>query len=201
MSGTASGDATNDAVGDAAVVHRHVTGVFRFVRALGAPPEQAADLVQEAFAVAWQKQKQRLPARALGAFLRRTAKLLWLAQRRADRRAAAALAAAAERLWERDSAHDDGDGLAAAAAACVRRLRGRAARAVAMAYGDGLARERIANELGMRPGGVRTLLARTRAWLQRCIELGWWRDEGAAPRAPGDDREHGAHEENEDGAR
>ena len=64
---------------------------------------------------------------------------------------------------------DDGSARIADARACVERLQGRAARAIALAYRDGRSRVEIAAELGMQPNGVRTLLARTRSWLEQCI--------------------------------
>jgi RNA polymerase sigma factor (sigma-70 family) len=155
---------------DAMVVRRHVASVFRFLRALGATAEVADDLTQEAFAVAWHKGKQTLPAAALASFLRRSARFLWLMHCREQRRAEAAIAAVAEQLWVRDCAHDDGDSMVAATAACVQQLRGRAAAAVAMAYGEERSRAAIARELGMQENGVRTLLARTRQWLAACIK-------------------------------
>jgi RNA polymerase sigma factor (sigma-70 family) len=153
------------------VVEAHATKLFRFVRCLGASREVADDLTQEAFVVAWQKGKQALPAAALAAFLRRTARYLWLDHRRREqreRRGEAAIAAATLQVWERELP-DDGEQLVAATRACVQRLRGRAARAVELAYGRGAGRERIAAELGLQPNGVKTLLARTRRWLEDCI--------------------------------
>lgn len=166
------GRAVDSPAGDPAaadVVQRHVAGVFRFLRCLGAAQDVAEDLTQEAFVVAWQKGKQALPAKALAAFLRRTARFLWLDHRRGERREEAAVAALALQLWEREVA-DDGEALVAAARACVQQLRGRAALAVERAYGRGEGREAIAQALGMLPNGVKTLLARTRAWLEQCIQ-------------------------------
>lgn len=169
----ASRDATTPAPRDAngpadAQLERHVVGLFRFVRALGADRTLADDLVQEAFVVVWRRGKQDMPDRALGAFLRRTARLLWLEHHRGVARDEAAITSLALRRWEAE-VHDGGDELVDAARACVRRLRGRAAAAVERAYGQGESRTQIAAALGMAPNGVRTLLARTRAWLERCI--------------------------------
>jgi len=154
---------------DAQWIHRHVAAVFRFVRALGAGRDLADDLTQEAFVVAWQKGKHALPPPALATFLRRTARYLWLVHCRRERRAEAAIAVVAERLWEQDCAHDDGERWLLATRTCVGRLRGRPARAVAIAYGEEQSRRAIARELGMQENGVRTLLARTRQWLAECI--------------------------------
>ncbi|MCA8948865.1 MAG: sigma-70 family RNA polymerase sigma factor [Planctomycetes bacterium] len=159
-----------DGGADHACIERHAVGVFRFARSLGAARELAEDLTQEAFVVAWQKQRQQLPDQALASFLRRTVRLLWLEHRRRDRRAEAAITEHSLRLWEHEVAvDDDGSARIADARACVERLQGRAARAIALAYRDGRSRVEIAAELGMQPNGVRTLLARTRSWLEQCI--------------------------------
>lgn len=149
-------------------VQRHAVGLFRFVRCLGAAREQAEDIAQEAFVIAWHKGKQDLPAKALGAFLRRTARLLWLAQRREAARGEAAIAAATLQQWE-EEIEDEGEERLAATRRCVAQLQGRAAAAIQLAYGEGKGRDEIATALGMLPNGVKTLLARTRAWLEECI--------------------------------
>lgn len=157
------------AAGEApAGIERQVAGLFRFVRCLGAPRELAEDLVQEAFVIAWRKGKQHLPKKALGAYLRRTARLLWLAGRRDAARGEVAIAGAVLQQWEQEIA-DDGEERLAATRRCVEQLRGRAAAAVQLAYGEGQSREQIAAALGMLPNGVKTLMARTRAWLEECI--------------------------------
>ncbi len=160
--------AATEPAAEASLVRRHVAGVFRFVRCLGATRDEAEDLTQEAFVVAWRKGKQRLDDRALAAFLRRAVRLLWLEHRRDTRRAEAAISALTLRLWEREIA-DDGSRRVEAARDCMRQLRGRAARAVDLAYREGASRDQIAAALGMLPNGVKTLLARTRAWLEQCI--------------------------------
>jgi RNA polymerase sigma factor (sigma-70 family) len=156
-------------------VHRHAVGVWRFLRALGAAPPVADELCQEAFVVAWQKGMQRLEPRALGAFLRRTARHLWLRRHAADRRnrelflELAKLGEDAELLWQRDCA-DDGEELVEAARRCVALMRGRARSAVELCYRDGCGRAEAAARLGMKENGVKTLLQRSRQWLKSCIE-------------------------------
>ncbi|MCR9247658.1 MAG: sigma-70 family RNA polymerase sigma factor [bacterium] len=167
--------ASNTAATTRQVVERHASALFRFARGLGADRELAADLTQEAFLIAWRKGKQDLPAAPLATFLRRTVRFLWLASRTRDRRAEAAISAAAERLWREDAARNDDSGLdasdelVAATRQCVEQLEGRAARAIHLMYGDGRKRVEIAEALDMTPNGVRTLLARTRRWLENCI--------------------------------
>lgn len=166
--------APSPAGGDfAAFVGSHLRPVWRYLRMHGAAPEVADDLVQEAFVVAWQKGAHRLPGGAAAAFLRRTARFLFLRHLR-DRRPVVELADAVDGLWQRDCEADGGDGLLAALRECVGRLEGRARRAVELGYGtEALApvpRIDAAAELGLQPNGLKTLMQRVRQQLRACIE-------------------------------
>tara|TARA_R110002072_G_scaffold269079_8_gene428324 strand:+ start:15985 stop:16554 length:570 start_codon:yes stop_codon:yes gene_type:complete len=161
--------AASEVATDAAIVQRHVRGVYQFARAAGADRDLAADLTQEAFAIAWQRGKSTLPEQALASFLRRTTRFLWLQHCRGEQRREAAIAAKTEQLWQQDETgirdariHTTRD--------CVQQLNGRAQQAVQLCYRDNLSREQIAEALEMTPNGVKTLLARTRRWLQQCIQ-------------------------------
>jgi len=157
----------------ASVIARHLRGLWRYLRMLGAAPEVADDLTQESFVVALQRGVLGLDPPALATFLRRTARFLFLRHLR-DREEPDELADAVDELWQRDCAADDGDGLLAALRACVESLTGRARQAVARSYGLGAGepqrRDEIARELGMQPNGVKTLLQRVRQQLRACIE-------------------------------
>lgn len=162
-------DEVEQSISDVAFVNRHLHGVFRFARALGADHALAADLAQEAFVVAWQRGKQSLPELALASFLRRTTRFLWLQQCRSDRRREAAIVKAAEKQWQRED-ESQRDARVAATRICIQKLNGRAREAVQLCYGEGRSRDQIAEALDMAPNGVKTLLARTRNWLAMCIE-------------------------------
>lgn len=154
---------------DAAVVRDHAAGVFRFVRSLGADPETAADITQDAFAKAWEKGKSGLQANALAIWLRRSARFFWLQHHQHERRREAAIACAIERKWREDQ-DDSGEQRVAAARTCMRLLKGRAAEVIRHVYCDGRGRADAAALMGMKPNGVKTLLARTRKWIEQCIE-------------------------------
>lgn len=151
------------------LVRRHLPDLLRYAHALGAVPELAEDLCQDTMLLAWRKGKQDLPAPALATFLRRALRLRWLHLRRSDRRYEAAIARLVERQWRRET-DEERDARTDAARACVEQLDGRAADAVRLAYAESRGRDEIAAALAMRPNGVKTLLARTRRWLQDCIE-------------------------------
>jgi RNA polymerase sigma factor (sigma-70 family) len=150
-------------------VLRQARGVFRFLRMLGAPAPVADDLTQEAFVVAWRREKQHLPAAALGAFLRRTARNLWFAHCRRERRQHAVdLASAAERLCETLGDHGPDDAFVAAVQRCVQQLAPRSRQALELVYVDELERDAVARRLDLSPNGLKTLLQRARHVVIEC---------------------------------
>ena len=151
------------------LVSRHQVGVWRYLRALGAPADLAEDLLQDVFLVAFRRLTDDRDAVAVAAFLRRTARHLYLRRRRDQGRREELLVELADRLWERDCG-DDGEAWIQAARACVEQLDGRPRRVVELFYGEGLGRDAIAAATGMRKNGVKTLLQRVRARLRECIE-------------------------------
>ena len=167
----AAGVAASSDTGDG--IRRHLHGVWRYLRMHGATPHEADDLVQEAFVVAVQKGALALEPAATAAFLRRTARFLFLRSRR-DAREAIALADSVDELWDRDCAADDGDGLLERLRECVQRLPERSRRAVELGYGldadEPARRTEMAAALGLQVNGVKTLMQRVRAWLRTCIE-------------------------------
>ena len=153
-----------------AFVRRHQTGLWRFLRVLGCRGQRAEEIAQDALVVALGRGQQHEPPAAAAAFLRQTAKHLWLREQRADRRRAVRHAAAAEALWTRQLARDDGDSWLQALDECVAQLPERSRRALDLAYRDGLCRQQLAQALGLGEHGARTPLQRLRARLRDCIE-------------------------------
>jgi len=155
------------------LVRRHLRSLWRYLRMLGAEAAEADDLAQEAFVVAMQKDALQNEPGLVAAFLRTTARHLFLRLRKAGRRERR-LACEVEALWARDAAPDGGDRLVAAVRACVGELDGRARRAIELCYGlhdnDAQGRAAIAHELGLQENGVKTLLQRVRQKLRECIE-------------------------------
>jgi RNA polymerase sigma-70 factor, ECF subfamily len=156
----------DDEVG--AFVARHQVGLWRFLRACGCRGQQAEEIAQDALLVALQK--GMTADAAAGAFLRQTAKHLWLRTQRDDRRRVERHAAAAELLWQQQCAQDDGAGWLDAHDRCLEELPPRSRQALDRTYRDGLGRAELGAELGIGEHGVRTLLQRLRAALRECIE-------------------------------
>lgn len=169
---------------DEAAIARHLRMLWRYLRMHGASAVEAEDLAQEAFVVALQKDAARLEPAATAAFLRRTARFLFLRLRRGGR-AAIDLADAVDLLWARDCEADGGDGLLLALRQCVGALSERARRGLELSYGLGAdaarGRSDVATELGMTENGVKTLLQRARQQLRECLQRrqGGQRSEGA----------------------
>ncbi len=154
----------------AALVRRHQLGLWRYLRALGAPADLAEDLLQETFLVAWRRLGEDRGDAAAAAFLRATARHLLLRRRRDHGRREALLAELTDLAWRRDCGDDDGERWLDALRGCLAALDGRAREVVQRFYGDGMARDAVAAAMGMKPTGVKTLLQRVRAALRDCIE-------------------------------
>ncbi|MDO8348705.1 MAG: sigma-70 family RNA polymerase sigma factor [Planctomycetota bacterium] len=159
---------SHDPVAD--FVQRHQAGVWRFLRLLGCGGQQAEEIAQDALVLALQRGVHRHDDDSAAAFLRQTAKFLWLREQRADRRRAERHAAAAERLWQRELEVDAGEGWLQALDQCLESLPARSRLALERTYRDGLGRSDLGAELGIGEHGVRTLLQRLRAALRECIE-------------------------------
>ena len=152
----------------AAFVRRHQTGLWRFLRMCGCDGQQAEEIAQDALLIALRR--GRLDGDDAAAFLRQTAKFLWLRTRRDERRRAERHAEAAERAWRHEFATDDGAGWMEALDRCLEALPARSRLALERTYRDGLGRRELGDELGIGEHGVRTLLQRLRAALRNCIE-------------------------------
>lgn len=154
-----------------AFVHRHQTALCRFLRLCGAGAH-AEEVAQEAFLVAIHRGLTDADPTKAGAFLRQTAKHIWLRRKRDDRLRWSRQAELAEHLWLQHvaPAEDGGNAWLDALAVCVAQLPERSRMAVDRTYRDGLGRKELGAELGIGEHGVRSLLQRLRKNLKDCIE-------------------------------
>ena len=123
-------------------VRRHMLGVWRYLRMLGAEPGHADDLTQEAFVVALGKGAEHREPPEFASFLRKTARFLWLRRQRGS--GIELPTDAVDLLWERDAARDGGDELVEHVRSCVAELGERARAAIRLSYGEGLPRAAVA---------------------------------------------------------
>jgi RNA polymerase sigma-70 factor (ECF subfamily) len=150
---------------DALAEHRR--GLWRYLRVLGCDDATADDLVQEVFVVALRRAgfDASDPAAAF-AFLRTTARHLWLKSRR--RRVAEREVEEGDRVWD---ARCDGDGgsYVAALRHCVGTLPERSRSLLEATYRDGDGRAAAAQRFAMSADGIKSALRRLRAFLHDCI--------------------------------
>ncbi len=153
------------------VVQTHQTSIWRYLRFLGCPTDEAEDLLQDTFVTALRKPfEYRDPAAAIG-YLRAIARNLFLKRARdLGRRVPHVELDAAEEVWAEVAADEHGDGYMVGLRKCLTQLQGRAHQALQLRYRDNLSRDDIARGLGISPHGVKSLLQRSRRALRRCIE-------------------------------
>jgi len=148
-------------------IQQHLGFVWTYVRMLGCTADEADDVTQEVFVAALRRRGAIEKPRP---FLKATARQMLWARRRKRRRSEPAPVDAAdlEAAWKPLNHRDDHPWLDALAA-CRRELAPRAATAVSLYYGEALSLAALAERLGMKPNGAKTLLQRTRRWLRDCI--------------------------------
>lgn len=154
-----------------AFVRQHQTALCRFMRLCGAG-SQAEEVAQEAFVIAIRRgvvEQDPSPARA---FLRQTAKHLWLRRQRNERLRQTRQAEVAEHLWQQQIAPREGTGdeWLDALTACLAQLPERSRTAIDRTYRDGLGRAELGAELQIGEHGVRSLLQRLRKTLKECMQ-------------------------------
>ncbi len=153
-----------------ALLAEHQRPLWRYLRLLGADPDEADDLLQDTFVAFATRTGERPPA-APGAFLRGIARNLLLTARRRSRRQpltdewAAAVDQFAEQ--QRDAF---ADAQVDALRDCLQRLPDRARQAVQWHHVEGLSRRDTATRLGLGDEGTKSLLQRARRLLRDCIE-------------------------------
>ncbi len=164
---------TTPPVDVAAIVRAHQAEVWRYLRYLGASPEQADDLAQETFLQLLRGRYVDQGSTARAAWLRTVARNLY---RRSGRRALptadldAAALDAADAAWLAFARDDGGAGHLAALRQCLDELDGRARAAIRLQYEERRSREQLGRDLGLSVDGVKSLMRRVRTALRACVE-------------------------------
>jgi RNA polymerase sigma-70 factor (ECF subfamily) len=156
----------------ASLVERHQSGVWRYLRFLGARATEADDLTQETFLALARGQFVERDERQTAGYLRAAARNQLLAlRRRQNREVSTVQLEAADSVWAAAAGRDGGlTRYLDALRGCLEELEGRARLAINLHYRARAGREAIAAQLNMQPDGVKTLLRRTRDLLRGCIE-------------------------------
>lgn len=157
----------------AELVARHQAGVWRYLRVLGCDNSTADDLTQETFlAVLKRDQLVHLSDAATAAYLRRTAKNLYISlQRRSGRVHSVADTRILDQVWSRWAGADlDSDDLIAVLRKCFEQLTPRAQRSLYLRYHTKKSRTEIGEELGITEHGAKNLMQRAKGQLRQCVE-------------------------------
>jgi RNA polymerase sigma-70 factor (ECF subfamily) len=153
----------------AALVREHQADIWRYLRYLGAPTNDADDLTQETFLAIARTPFELRSRGETAAYLRTAARnQLLMLRRRQSRQISTVELSAAEAVWA-ESAGDRFDGFLELLRTCCETLTGRARQAVDRFYREGRTREQLAGEFEISIDGVKTLLRRTRSILRDCI--------------------------------
>jgi RNA polymerase sigma-70 factor (ECF subfamily) len=152
------------------LVQAHQRDIWRFLLALGCRPAEAEDLVQEVFIEVLRGKFEYRSEPETAAWLRRVAKHRFISTARRRKRAPQV-----RNLDDVDAEWADfnrtlyGDRRIEFLRACIQALPDRSKRALELRYRKEISREEMADALGMKASGVKTLLERVRAALRECV--------------------------------
>jgi RNA polymerase sigma-70 factor (ECF subfamily) len=150
----------------AVAVERHRPAVARYLRVLGARPDELDDLLQETFVVLLARPFVHADDGQTRTFLRTTARNLFLRRHRD----LLPQVEAADLVWDRRCGDDDGDGYIDALRQCLQTLPARSRALVLECHEPDAVRGEVARRFGLTLEGVKTALRRLRATLRQCIE-------------------------------
>ena len=152
-------------------VRAHQAAVWRYLRVLGANDDEADDLAQETFVVLLRTPFVAVAAGALRAWLRTTARNLFLAHCRHRCRTPIALdadaVAAAVAAYEHD---DDGAAYREALARCLETLPARQHELLDETLRGGVPLATLAAQRGLGVEALRSLLRRSKLALRACVQ-------------------------------
>lgn len=154
------------------LMREHQAGVWRYLRALGADTATADDITQEVFLAALKSGfKERSRGETIS-WLRLTSRNAYLkAVRRQGREVPVEHVELLDRRYCELAGEGDGSDLVTALRECLGQLEEKPRNALELQHQQGLTREQIAAQLGMTDDGIKTLLARTKARLRKCMEM------------------------------
>lgn len=156
------------------LVREHQAGLWRYLRVLGCPADDAEDVTQETFLAVLTRPFQDYNRQATAAYLRQVARNLFVSRRR--RAVSCVELDEAEAAWLHWAGQDDGEELLTALRECLQVLTERARQALDLRFGlhhedtKNASRAQIAGALGLSEDGAKNLLQRAKQQLRECIE-------------------------------
>ncbi|MEO1528842.1 MAG: sigma-70 family RNA polymerase sigma factor [Planctomycetota bacterium] len=162
-----------DPLDNAAIIHRHQRGVWRYLRMLGCDDATADDLTQETFLrVLRRKDFVQHNDNATAGYLRRTAyNLLVSRHRKLGRMQTVAEPKLLDESWNQWAGKDlSGNDAVDALQQCFEKLTERAKLALRMRFDSSASRVQIGEALGITDHGARNLMQRAKQQLRNCVE-------------------------------
>lgn len=154
----------------AQLIVTHQRGVWRYLRSLGCDASLAEDLTQETFLKVLQRPFEERSQAATAAYLRTTARNLYISVLRQAGRNLDVDIAELEASWSRWAELDGGDTLIETLKSCLETITDRARQALEMRFRDQASRADIAGSLGISEHGAKNLMQRAKQALKTCIE-------------------------------
>lgn len=160
------------------LVLRFQTGIWRYLRAMGATPSEADDLTQDTFVAVLQKGFEHYGNSATKAYLRRCARNFFISlKRRQGREVVSEDLELFDRTWDQWSKNDNGEEAIDALKECFDQLTERARLALSLRFREKQTRSVIAEELGITEHGAKNLMQRAKQKLRDCVIEKVGRDE------------------------
>lgn len=152
----------------AELVRCHQQSVWRYLRVLGCPPDEALDMAQETFLALMRGQVRDEGPAALRAWLRTTARNLFFAHCRRLRRSPVVIEDV-DAAFERYERHDDGEAFREALRACLDTIPKQQRLLLDLQYRERAGLERIAAACELTAEGAKSLLRRIKERLRECV--------------------------------
>ena len=153
------------------LMRTHQADIWRFLRVLGCERELADDLTQETFLKLFQSDFEERDGAQTSAYLRTSAKNLFLSARRRQGHKAAPLNFDDIELdWANFAGKDGGSAQIDALKECMEALDEREHLALAMRYREKASREDIAKVIELSDGGTKNVMERAKKQLRACVE-------------------------------
>ncbi len=153
------------------MVQAHQGHLLRYLRWLGCDDSLAADMAQETFVKVIEGDFHSDEPKAMGGYLRTTARNFYLMHLRKNRRNVNLPEEdVLEAAWAENEEDDFGESYRRALRECMKGLTDRASQALTLRYGQNASRQEISDATGLDPEGAKTLLRRAKDKLKDCIE-------------------------------
>lgn len=152
------------------LVKAHHAMVWRYLRLIGCEHAQAEDLTQEVFLAVLRKPPEQFSDAAVASYLRLVARNKFLDWVRRQGRIVDFDLDQAEQVWLEAERDDQGRAWMDSFRECLAALEGRARKVLHLRYHDDASIRMVAEAVGMKESGVKTLLGRLKQQLRQCVE-------------------------------